>query len=205
MIQDSTLNVRALEIDPSGYALFALSNGKIGGTLKNGTNEIARLTVQLKKDTIIPNFRSLAVTSKAGFVLSIASPALLYKISRDSLNVVYQEAHPDAFYDAMEFWNDEEGIAIGDSVEGCLSVIITRDGGNTWTKLSCDELPKGIDGEGAFAASDTNIAIQGDNTWVATTAGRIYYSEDKGVSWETITTPIVKDKDTEGIYSLDFI
>ena len=104
----------------------------------------------------------------------------------------------------MEFWNDQEGIAIGDAIDGCLSVIITRDGGNTWNKLSCDKLPVASDGEGAFAASDTNIAIVGNKTWVATTAVRIYYSEDKGKTWEVIDTPIIKEKETEGIYSIDF-
>ena len=102
------------------------------------------------------------------------------------------------------FGNDQEGIAIGDSIDGCLSIIITRDGGETWKKLSCDDLPKANENEGAFAASDTNIAIIGHHTWVATTTGRVYYSKDKGISWEVVETPIVKDKDTEGIYSIDF-
>ncbi len=63
------------------------------------------------------------------------------------------------FYDALDFWNDLEGIAIGDPTEDCMSIIITRDGGNTWTKLLCENLPKVKEGEAAFAASDTNIAI----------------------------------------------
>ena len=49
-----------------------------------------------------------------------------------------------------------------------------------------------------------NIAIVEDKTWVATTAGRVYYSEDKGETWEFVNTPIVNKKDTEGIYSVDF-
>ncbi|WP_313791432.1 hypothetical protein [Lacinutrix neustonica] len=39
-------------------------------------------------------------------------------------------------------------------------------------------MPKAKEGEAAFAASDTNIAIVGDNTWVATggKASRILFS-----------------------------
>ena len=87
-----------------------------------------------------------------------------------------------------------------------MSVIITRDGGNTWTKLSCDDLPKAKDGEAAFAASDTNIAIVGDNTWVATggKASRVLYSPDKGKTWEVFDTPIVQGLETTGMYSIDF-
>lgn len=158
---------------------------------------------QSKSDTFGYEIRAVAKINDVFFTLTAGSPAILTKY--DSVRkFVYEENHPKAFYDSMDFWNDEEGIAIGDSTDGCLSVIITRDGGETWNKLSCDDLPKGIEGEGAFAASDTNIAIVGDNTWVATTAGRIYYSGDKGNSWEVFDTPIVKEKETEGIYSIDF-
>ncbi|WP_396603348.1 WD40/YVTN/BNR-like repeat-containing protein [Algibacter sp. R77976] len=208
LMQDSLLDVRALEVYDENVAYFATSTGKIGAISDNeeGFTEVLdyKFLVQLKQDSIIPNFRSLAATNNYGFAMSIASPALIFRMGDDEDNVVYQENHPKAFYDSMDFWNDEEGIAIGDSTVGCLSIIITRDGGNTWTKLSCNDLPKGTENEGAFAASDTNIAIVGDNTWVATTAGRIYYSPDKGKTWDVYNTPIVKDKETEGIYSIDF-
>ena len=138
-------------------------------------------------------------------MLSMANPAMLYKTgSEGKMDLVYSEESDGVFYDAMKFWNDLEGIAVGDIMDGCLSIIITRDGGTTWDKLLCNNLPKAKEGEGAFAASNTNIAIIGNKTWVATTAGRIYYSEDKGNAWEIIETPIVKEKDTEGIYSIDF-
>ena len=204
LLEDSLLNVRALEIDNKGAASFATSLGKIGSISNDKANESAHRTFQLKHDTIIPNFRSLSVTENASFALSIISPALLYKIEKDSIKLVYKETHPDAFYDAMTFWNNQEGIAVGDSIDGCLSIIITRNGGETWTKLSCDVLPKGATNEGAFAASDTNIVVVDDKTWIATTAGRIYYSPDKGRSWDVIETPIVKEKETEGIYSMAF-
>ena len=59
----------------------------------------------------------------------------------------------------MDFCNDQEGIAIGDPTDSCMSIIITRDGGETWTKLSCDDLPKAKEGEAAFAVMrDANIS-----------------------------------------------
>jgi photosystem II stability/assembly factor-like uncharacterized protein len=85
-----------------------------------------------------------------------------------------------------------------------LSILITRDGGNSWQKMLCSELPEAISEEGAFAASNTNIAISGEHTWVGTTESRIFYSPDKGHSWQVFTTPIKNDKPTQGIYSLDF-
>jgi photosystem II stability/assembly factor-like uncharacterized protein len=140
-------------------------------------------------------------------MLSIESPALLYKTGdAGKMQLVYKENNDKAFYDAMDFWNDEEGIAIGDPTEDCMSIIITRDGGNTWHKMSCDSLPKTKEGEAAFAASDTNIAIVGDHTWVATggKASRVMYSPDKGKTWEVYETPILQGLETTGIYSIDF-
>ncbi|MGB5419016.1 WD40/YVTN/BNR-like repeat-containing protein, partial [Algibacter sp.] len=204
LMQDSLLNVRALEIYGENLCYFATSTGKIGAISPDSEILDYNFLIQQEFDGITPNFRSISGTKNNGLALSIGTPALLFKMGSEEDKVVYQENHPKAFYDSMDFWNDEEGIAIGDSTDGCLSVIITRDGGNNWNKLSCDELPKGTENEGAFAASDTNIAIVGDNTWVATTAGRVYFSPDKGKTWEVFDTPIVKDKETEGIYSIDF-
>ncbi|RZN80275.1 MAG: oxidoreductase [Winogradskyella sp.] len=207
LLQDSLLNVRAIEIDEKGALSFASSNGKIGGNLFYGNQERIEVREQLKLDTTNLNFRSLATpNNRHGFVLSITSPAMLYKIDINSIRLVYKESHPKAFYDSMDFWNDKEGIAMGDPTDDCISIIITRDGGETWTKLSCDDLPKAIEGEAAFAASDTNIATVGNETWIATggMASRILYSADKGKSWEIYNAPIAQGKPTTGIYSLDF-
>jgi len=202
ILQDSTLSIRAIELLNDGSLAFAANNNTFG--LYNPKKNTWNISKQ-GHDTLNIQFRAVAHTSTDFFMLSISNPALLYKTGDNGkMELVYKEEHEKVFYDAMDFWNDLEGLAIGDSIDGCISIIITRDGGKTWTKLSCDDLPKAQDGEGAFAASNTNIAIVGNKTWVATTSGRVYYSEDKGISWDVVETPIVKEKDTEGIYSIDF-
>ena len=202
LLKDSLLSIRAIDIMNDNSLAFAANNGVFG--LFNNQTQSWKTSIQ-KHDTLDLHFRSAAHTETDFFILSIDNPALLYKTGdKGIMELVYMEEGEGVFYDSMNFWNNDEGIAVGDSTDGCLSVIITRDGGNTWTKLSCDVLPKGLDNEGAFAASNTNIVIIGDYTWVATTAGRVYYSSDKGATWEVTNTPIVKEKDTEGIYSMDF-
>ncbi|MCB4798737.1 beta propeller repeat protein [Neotamlana laminarinivorans] len=212
--QDSLLNVRAIEIIDNIGLAYLSSNGDLGilfnnkNTSENVTdiNIPQKIQTTIKYDTLPINFRSFAITKDKAFGLTIGSPALMFDLDVDDnkSELIYREDHPDVFYDAMDFWNDLEGIAIGDSTDGCLSIIITRDGGETWNKINCNKLPEALPKEGAFAASDTNIAIIGNKTWVATTAGRIYFSPDKGKSWEIYNTPIIKDKETEGIYSIDF-
>ena len=204
LLQDSSLNVRALEVNSQGKVFFATSNGQTGyiDYKPEANKPMVKMAPIRRTDTLDYNFRSVAFNSTATFALSIGSPAVLFK----NQEIVYQESHQKAFYDAMDFWNDQEGIAIGDPTEDCMSIIITRDGGDTWTKLSCNDLPKIKEGEAAFAASDSNIAIVGDHTWVATggKVSRVLYSEDKGETWEVYETPIIQGLETTGLYSIDF-
>jgi len=199
-ILEDSLSIRAIELMDNSLA-FAANKGTFG-TIDLSTFQI-RTNVQ-KYDSILPEFRAVAHTATDFFMLSVSSPALLYKTGDNGMELVYIEDGETVFYDAMAFWNDKEGIAIGDTVDGCLSIIVTRDGGKNWNKIPCSELPHGVEGEGAFAASNTNIKTIGNKTWIATSSGTIYYSGDKGKSWEIQKTPIVSDEPTQGIYSIDF-
>lgn len=203
LLQDSLLNVRAIDIN-EGRVVVATSNGKIYRSILSYMKEFEEGNYwTFTEDSLKPsNFRSIAFQADKTFTLSVGSPTKLFYDGW----LVYYETHPKAFYDSMDFWNDQEGIAIGDPTDDCISIIITRDGGDTWTKLSCDALPKAEEGEAAFAASDTNIAIVGDHTWVATggKASRVLYSPDKGETWEVFDTPIIQGAATTGMYSIDF-
>ncbi|WP_035337016.1 oxidoreductase [Dokdonia sp. PRO95] len=215
--QDST-SIRAIEV-ANDAVMYAGSNGHYGiyeMNLDQTKSTDAAMASQFKvtnKGRIDflgknPAFRSIASTSKAFFILSIENPALLYRYDRttNQVSLVYTEQEEGVFYDAMTFWNEEEGIAIGDSVNGCLSVIITRDGGTSWGKLDCGSLPNQLEKEGAFAASNTNIKTIRDETWIITGGGtsRMYYSANKGFSWSIYNLPVAQGKDTQGAYTMDF-
>ena len=197
-----SVSIRAITFLDNNTLAFAGSQG-IYGSVDLRTHTV-RTNIQTH-DTLLPEFRAVAQTKTDFFMLSIANPALLYKTgTAGKMELVYREEGEGVFYDAMKFWNDSEGIAMGDGRNGCLSILITRDGGTTWNKVPCSDLPQGVDGEGAFAASNTNIEMMGDLTWIATTESRIYFSPDKGKTWKIQTVPIRHKKPTEGIYSLDF-
>jgi photosystem II stability/assembly factor-like uncharacterized protein len=168
----------------------------------------SRIERKITNDSLQLEFRSIAQTEKAIFVLSIGNPALLYKINKNDLSVtlVYKENHEKVFYDAMKFWNNKEGIAIGDPTQDCFSILITRDGGNSWNKIPCKNLPKLTEGEAAFAASNTNICIKGSKTFVVSggTKSRVFVSENKGNSWNVYETPISQGHAMTGVFSADF-
>jgi len=198
-------SIRALEVVDEKTVWWAGSNGLVGRT-QNGGETWATDTLIHKGKTL--NFRAISVTSSAVFVLSIESPALLFKSAGQGQNweLVYREDHPSAFYDAMQFWDDQNGIAMGDPTDGCISIIITKDGGETWKKLPCGKLPPAAAGEAAFAASNSNIALYGNHAWIVTggAKARVLHSPDKGESWTVTQSPIKEGGQMTGIYSVAF-
>jgi photosystem II stability/assembly factor-like uncharacterized protein len=203
ILEEDSLSIRAIEIIGNNLA-FAANKGTFG-MYSFGDNTWSTNTQ--KYDSLVPEYRAVAATDDDFFMLSVGSPALLYKTGDSgAMELVYKEENEKAFYDAMAFWNNKEGIAIGDPTNNCISIIITRDGGKTWKKLSCDLLPEVIEGEAAFAASNSNIAIKGDKTWILSggMTSRVYFSPDKGETWEVFDTPLLDGKATTGGYTMDF-
>lgn len=197
-----SVSIRAIEFLDQNTLAFAGSNGMYG-TVEVTSGKVR--TNQMVLDSITPSFRAVGHTASDFFMLSVGNPALLYKTGDNGqMDLVYTEFGATVFYDSMMFWNNREGLAVGDTVDGCLSIIITRDGGQTWEKVPCSSLPVGMEGEGAFAASNTNIEVKGYEAWIATTSGRIFHTMDKGTAWEVFGTPMANDLDTQGIYSIDF-
>jgi photosystem II stability/assembly factor-like uncharacterized protein len=201
VIWEDSVSIRALEVIPGSIA-FAGNSGVYGSyTLADSTLRAGR---QEYLGTY-PEFRAVAHTNTDFFMLSVGTPALLYKTgSLGKMELVYTEDGPEVFYDAMAFWDNRHGIAIGDSQSGCLAILITDDGGANWSKIPCEQLPPALAGEGAFAASNTNIAIVGNRCWIATSKGRIFYTEDFGGSWTVQNPPIASDTESQGIYSIHF-
>lgn len=197
------ISIRAILLDRD--RLWYAGDGNRYGyyNLKTGSKEERQVHIDSQLE-----FRSIAKTTEYLFVANIGDPAYIFKINKSSLiwEKVYTENHEKVFYDSMDFWNEQEGIAIGDPTEDCLSVLITRDGGETWKKAKCDGLPKIAEGEAAFAASNTNICIKGNKTWIVSGGkkSRVFYSPDKGKTWEVFQTPIVQGQAMTGIFTADF-
>ena len=199
-------SIRAIEVVNDSTVWFAGSNGKFGRIINS----------KIEMDSIIfndkpVNFRSAAFNGKNIFILSIESPALLFKIDpfTEKINdpeMVYREDHEKVFYDSMTFFDEQNGIAMGDPTDNCLSVILTTDGGDTWHKVSCNNIPEIAVGEAAFAASNTNVSVYKDKAWLVTGGkkARVYYSNDLGKNWIVYESPIVQGKTMTGIFTADF-
>ena len=200
-------SIRAIEIINDSILWFTGSNGAYG-RIKNNSLEIGS-TQEVNSKKL--HFRSIAFNGEFLFLLSIENPAILLKLNPfgEKLNqpsIVYKEEHEKVFYDAMKFFDKNNGIAIGDPTDNCLSIILTHDGGKTWNKIPCENLPEIYEGEAFFAASNTNIAIVNNTAWIVTGGkrSRVFKSTDKGRTWKVYNSPIILGKTMTGIFTTDF-
>jgi photosystem II stability/assembly factor-like uncharacterized protein len=143
------------------------------------------------------DFRDIdAISERVAFVLSIGpgESSRIYKTDDGGEHWALQFANtdPKIFLDAMAFWDARRGVAVSDSVNGTFVILSTTDGGRTWTRVPADRLPAALPGEGAFAASGTNVAVSG-----------VLRSADGGRSWSIASTPLPSG-DSTGIFSVAF-
>ena len=198
------ISIRPISISDD-KVFYAADKNRVGviDLNNNSKNEYA-----IEKDNLKLEFRSIAQTSSSIFIANVGNPAFIYKFSKDlqQKELVYEEHNEKVFYDSMQFWNDQEGIAIGDPIENCFCMLITRNGGATWTKVTCSNLPDLAEGEAAFAASNTNIVIKGGKTWIVSGGkkARVFFSSDKGKTWSVNNSPVIQGEAMTGIFTADF-
>jgi len=158
------------------------------------------------------DFRDIdAIDARTAFVLSIGNgPASrIYKTTDAGATwtMQFKNDDPKAFLDAMSFWDADNGIVFGDSVDGQFYILMTDNGGLTWSRVPAAVLPPALENEGAFAASGTNIAVFGKtHAWIGTGAGakaRVLRTADRGRSWQIADTPLAAGAST-GIFSIAF-
>ncbi len=153
-----------------------------------------------------------AVDAQTAYLLSIGNgeQSRIYKTTDagQTWTLQFTNPEPNGFFDCMDFWDADHGIAFSDSFDGAFFLITTDDGGATWNRVPPESLPPASDGEGSFAASGTCLVAHGDSTaWVGTGAGasaRILKTPDRGRTWTVVETPIVGGTGTSGIASLAF-
>ncbi|HXW06242.1 MAG TPA: hypothetical protein VD833_13475 [Vicinamibacterales bacterium] len=158
------------------------------------------------------DFRDIdAVDARTAYVLSIGpgDQSRIYKTSDAGGTWIEQFVNHEeqGFFDAMGFWDALSGVAFSDSIDGRFLVVRTIDGGRQWLRVPVENLPPALPGEGAFAASGTNVAVHGrDRVWIATGAAslsRVLRSVDRGRTWGVSPTPLASGA-SSGIFSIAF-
>ncbi|MFT3701623.1 MAG: oxidoreductase [Agriterribacter sp.] len=148
------------------------------------------------------DFRDIeAFDGVTAIIMAIAEPAYILKThdGGESWQVVFEDHRKGMFLDAMEFWNEQSGIVIGDPIDGKIFVARTFDEGNHWQLLPDSSYPVAATGEAMFASSGTNIRAISLSEAVFVTGGvksRIFIRDKK------IDLPLMQGKESTGANSL---
>jgi photosystem II stability/assembly factor-like uncharacterized protein len=153
------------------------------------------------------DFRDVdAMSDRVAYVLSIGSgeSSRIYKTidGGATWSLQFANTDPKVFLDAIKFAHQSHGVAFSDAVDGAFVIFMTTDG-RAWTRVPADRLPPALPGEGAFAASGSNVAVSGRHIWIGTTASRVLHSSDAGRTWTVTQTPLATGAAT-GIFSIAF-
>lgn len=200
-----TVRIRGVSAVSSTVGWASGAGGTVLRTTDAGTTW-QRLTVPGAEAL---DFRDIDATdARTAHVLSIGPGAASRIYQTSDAGATWTErfvnTDPNAFFDAMTFADANHGVAVSDAVDGRFVILLTTNGGRTWTPVPAASLPPALPGEGAFAASGTNVAMSGPrHLWFATTKSRVVRSTDGGRSWTVHQTPIATGEAT-GIFSVAF-
>jgi len=204
-VSGTTARLRGVSAVSAQVAWASGANGTLLRTV-NGGATWTKLSPPVGAEKL--DFRDIdAFSDRVAYALSIGSgdTSRIYKTSDGGVTWVLQFANtdPKVFLDAMAFRDAQHGFAFSDSVDGQFVILTTTNGGASWQRIPADRLPPALPGEGAFAASGTNVTVIGSNVWIGTTASRVLRSTDDGRSWSIASTPIATGEAT-GIFSIAF-
>lgn len=191
-------SIRGLSVVNDNIIWVSGSNGTVGKS-SNGGKNWKWFTVKGFEKT---DFRDIeAFDASTAIIMGIAEPAYILKTTDggETWKVVYENKTKGMFLDAMEFWNEQAGIVVGDPINGRFFITRTFDGGSTWQDIPFDKRPVADSGEACFAASGTNIRALDRDEAVFVSGGlksRLYKRD------EMISIPIVQGKETTGANSV---
>ena len=154
------------------------------------------------------DFRGIvAFSEKAAYLMSSGEgeKSRIYKTtdSGETWKLQYTDKRKEFFLDAMACLSETHCFALSDPIDGKFLLLNTTDGEH-WNPLPRENMPAALPGEGAFAASNTCLAISGEEIFFGTggPAARVFHSLDSGRTWTAAETPIASGKASAGIFSL---
>ena len=192
------ISFRGLSVVTDKNIWVSGSNGTVGRTINGGaTWEWIKVEGYESKD-----FRDIeAFDERTAIIMAVGEPGLILKTENRGATwkTVYINYVPGMFLDAMEFWNNESGIVLGDPIDGSFFIARTFDGGNNWRPLTSGKLPKADSGEACFAASGTNVRAFTRSEACFITGGSRSRFFHKG---DPVDLPMISGKETQGANSI---
>lgn len=149
-------SIRGLSVVDDRVIWVSGSSGTVGRSIDSGKT-FKWMTVKGFEKT---EFRDIeAFNETSAVIMGIDAPAYILRTADggDTWKVVFENKTKGMFLDAMEFWNEQSGIVIGDPIDGKFFIARTFNGGITWRSIPPQNYPVADSGEACFASSGTNI------------------------------------------------
>jgi photosystem II stability/assembly factor-like uncharacterized protein len=99
--------------------------------------------------------------------------------------------NPNSYPDIVHFFNTNDGVTMGDPVNGEFEIYTTTDGGNVWSQVAGSNIPDPLSNEWGIIGYYSAIH---DTIWAGTSEGRVYRSVNKGLNWTVSTAPGMSGK-----------
>lgn len=143
-------------------------------------------------------------------VMGVDRPARIFRTTDGGTTWTrtFYDDSPGMFLDGLAFFDERNGLAVGDPMDGRFFFISTTDGGATWAPLPPASRPAALDGEAAFAASGTSLAVMKEGrVWLGTggPVSRVWRSEDRGLHWEPASSALLEGSSSAGGFSVAFL
>jgi photosystem II stability/assembly factor-like uncharacterized protein len=193
-------------------ATVAWVSGAKGTVLKTVDGEHWKLVSVPDAESL--DFRDIQGFDHLNAIALSAGPGAASRIYKTvdggtSWQLMITNPDPNGFWDAMDFWDANNGVLFGDPVDGHFQVLITADAGKTWRAAAKDPRQlAALANEGAFAASGTCLSVKGTrDVWFATGGAevtRVFHSSDRGQTWSYAVTQIPAAAAPRGLFSVAF-
>lgn len=149
-------SLRGLSVVSDKVIWVSGSGGTVGKSIDAGLTWKWMIVKGFEKN----DFRDIeAFDDQTAVIMGIADPAYILKTvdGGENWKVAFENKTKGMFLDAMEFWNDQRGIVIGDPIDGKFFISRTFDGGSSWMDVPRENYPLADSGEACFASSGTNV------------------------------------------------
>lgn len=148
--------------------------------------------------------------AETAILLSAGSPGRIFKTNDggDTWRATWSSDDKDVFMDGMAFWDERHGVAVGDPLSGGFMVLVTDDGGESWSRIPVAAIPDPLPREAMFAASGTCVSVGKDgDAWFCTGGGaaRVFHSTDWGRTWKANSTLLLPSASSQGLFSVLFV
>jgi cyanophycinase len=206
----SNSSCRSLSVASTQVAWAGCTAGKVFRTTDGG----ATWAVDSVRGAARLDFRGIKAFDALTAVAVSAGPAedgaaKIFRTADGGKNwaLTWSDTTKGIFLDGVAFWDVNNGFTFSDAVDGRFVILTTSDGGRSWNRVPAANIPAALENEGAFAASNTQLTVQGSsNGWIATGAGpaaRVLRTNDRGRTWKVAETGMSASGST-GFFGIAF-